>query len=125
MFGRGRRPATTTPTNPRGEVGARVHAEAVAVADPDYVTIERGRALRAIIGRGLQGGAGIVIDYDRGDPEHSFTRVVQPFHNPTTAANRIGMRDGVYLPQPESYDQGTTDEQLTAYEQATLARIAR
>lgn len=123
MFGR------RTPPPPRQSSGGggmvRVHAEPVATADPDWATIERDRSLRRIIGRGLQGGAGIVVDYDRGDPAHSFERVVQPFHDPTAAANRIGMRDGVLLTQSEVSDWGSTNETLTAYEQAQLARIAR
>jgi len=124
MFGR-RRDRDRAPVTPRGTVAGGVRTEAVLVANPDVATIGRDAALRAFIGYSNQAPAGQVVDYDRGDPEHSYTRVVVPWQDPTGSIARIGMRDGVHLAQGEVYDIATTDEELTAYQAAMLARISR
>lgn len=103
----------------------RVYPVAVATAAPDEVNERRERALRRIIGRGLQGHSGTVIGYDRGDPENSITAVMAPVHNPTAAMARIGMRDGLLLDQAVVQDQATNDPELSAYESAMFMRIAR
>lgn len=104
-----------------------VQAVAVAVAAPDTPAITRERALRYQTGRQLQGVSGTVVGYDRGDPANSITTVIpSPADGmPTHAYARLGMADGIILTQPQIYDNASNDEQLTAYEQATLARIAR
>jgi hypothetical protein len=119
MFGRNRRRPTQAQAMPT------VHPYAVPIADPDRVAIDRERAIRHEAGRALQGNAGYVVDYDRGDPEHSYTRVVQGTTGATAAIARIGMRDAIYLPTSEVYDTGSTDAELTAYQAAMLARINR
>lgn len=124
MFGRNRG-RDRAPVTPRGAIASGVRVDAVVVANPDYAAIGRERAIRAFAGYSNQAPAELVMDYDRGDPEHSYTRVVAPFNNPTDALAALGMRDGVYLAQGEVYDIGTTDEELTAYQAAMLARISR
>lgn len=124
MFGRNRTrrpsPAAAPPVLPG------LQLQTVLVATPDIGAINRERALRLATGRMLQGGAGAVIDYDRGDPAHSFTGVVRGTPDPAAAYARIGRGlDQAQLPHPEAYDLGTTSEQLTAYQSAMLQRITR
>lgn len=102
-----------------------VHVECTAVADPDVASIERERAIRSMTGELMQGHNGTVIDYDRGDPAHSFTAVVTTPIPVADAYARLGVRDAVHLANPEFYDLGSSDEQLTAYQANLFARIAR
>ena len=113
--------------NAAASVPMSTHIEAALVANPDTPAINRERALRYATGRLMQGNAGMVVDYDRGDPEHSFNRVIAHTTSPAVAYGRIG-RSGpaaAYNPNPEIYDLGTTDATLTAYQVNMLARITR
>lgn len=107
-----------------------MHLEAVLVANPDTSALNRERALRLALGRPLQGGSGSVIDYDRGDPAHSFTGYAPPGLAPRVnaaqaAIGRSPSQALATLPDAEIYDLATNDGELTAYEQTMLARIAR
>jgi hypothetical protein len=119
-----RRQRTAPPATPA--VLATVHAQLVPVADPDTSAITRERALRQRLGSMMQGhNNGTVVDYDRGDPVHSFERIVPHVNLPAQAYAQLGMRDQAIIGQPQIYDMGSTDEELTAYQAAMLARIAR
>lgn len=105
---------------------ATVHAVAVPVADPDTASIRRERGLRNQLGRMMQGHAGDVVDYDRGDPEHSYTRVLSRTDAPAGLYARVGIADAAILgPPTEIYDVASTDPELTAYQASMLARITR
>lgn len=121
-----RRARSTAPPRSTPAVLPGLHVEAVLVADVDTGAINRERALRQMTGRQMQGVAGSVIDYDRGDPAHSFMGVVAGVPSPARAYARIGRGlDQAQLANGEVYDLATTDAELTAYQQAMLARIAR
>lgn len=116
--------SSRTPRMPAGgTVG--VYAAPVATAAPDTVNINRDRAIRRMIGRGLQGHSGTVIGYDRGDPANSITAVMAPMHSPTQAIAQVGAKDQILLAQPEIYDQASNDPDLSAYEQNLFRRILR
>lgn len=105
--------------------GLTVHPQTVAVADLDHDGRAFEQAIRYQTGRQMQGMSGIVVGYDRGDPAHSEERVMPLTTLPSRAYAQLGMRDTQRLPQSEIYDTGSTDAELTAYQAAMLARIAR
>jgi hypothetical protein len=122
MFGR-RRAREQPPTQ---VVPTGVHAQAVAVADPDSLNIIRERSLRNQLGHALQGQAGTIVGYDRGDPANSTMTVVRPLAIPSTAMAHVGFSDAQRFTDPQQiYDLGTTDPTANAYQAALLARITR
>jgi hypothetical protein len=122
MFGRGQQRSSAGGAPP---VLTTVHAQPIMVADPDTFAIRRERAIRNVEGRGLQGNTGYVLDYDRGDPAHSFEQVLQGTSVPANPYANLGIAEAVILAQTEIYDQAINDAELTAYEANLLSRIAR
>lgn len=120
-----RRPRATAPT----PASSRMLAVPVAVAAVDTANIDRERALRQQIGHGLQGGAGTVVGYDRGDPTHTITGPIptgRAQRNPTTAFAAMRYRDEQRtLPQSQANELGSTDPHTNAYRDAKRARIGR
>lgn len=96
------------------------------IALPDVAAIGRQRALDHRLGAGLAGHAGTVIGYDRGDPAHSFERVVDPIRSPTAALARIGTpADATRMaPPPEVTDMASAFE-LGAYQSTMWTRGSR
>lgn len=125
MFGRRARVAAP-PQTPPGNLG--YHTEVALVGNPDVVNIDRQRALYYRVGLGLQGLAGTVIGYDRGDPAHSLTAVINnPERTPTNAYAAIGRpADALTMaPTPEFSDMASTNPQLDPYNALLWNRIAR
>jgi hypothetical protein len=121
MFGRTRAQQPPTQALPVG-----VHAQAVAVADPDATNITRERSLRNQLGHSLQGQTGTIVGYDRGDPANSITAVVRPLAIPSAAMAHVGFSDAQRFTDPSQiYDLGTNDPEMNAYQAALLARVTR
>lgn len=121
MFGRRR--AEQPPTQ---AATVAVHAQAVAVADADTVSITRERSLRNQLGHSLQGQTGTIVGYDQGDPANSITTVMRPIALPSEAMAHVGFSDTQRFTDPQQiYDLGTNDPEMNAYQAALLARVTR
>jgi hypothetical protein len=123
MFGR-RRQQITARQDPAGhEVGGLV-AVTTLEARPDTATLRRLAALNGSIGRGLAGGSGLAIGYDRGDPATTLTAAVSGIPQPTDAlAAIVGSKSLQALPTPEYADVAMTDPSLDPFQVALWRRM--
>lgn len=119
-FSSRRQARTALPPQPIG----RVHVEAAVVADPDTANIQRMRAINLNIGKGLQGYAGTVVGYDRGDPAVSLTTVMPGGNMPTAALAQVG-RIADQAPPATIQDIAMSDPSLDPYQSLLWQRISR
>lgn len=104
------------------------HRETIVVGNPDRPVLRRERALRQQIGHGLQGYSGQVRGYDRGDPAHSLTALVNAGPHPTAALAAIApakLRDAATLDPAEYSDRALTNPDLDPYMAALWNRLNR
>lgn len=95
-------------------------------ADADTATINRVLSLQGTIGRGLNGGNGDAVGYDRGDPAHSLTGWVEGAPNPTAGYAAIYAGKGnAYTTQQTIQDTALTNPDLDPYNALLLARMNR
>lgn len=93
-------------------------------AAPDTANLDRLAALQAAIGRGLNGGDGCVVGYDKGNPAYTFTGPVAATPSVARAIGSVSAGPGnVYLPTPGFSESVSTNPDLDPYNAALLARM--
>ena len=93
-------------------------------AAPDTANLNRLAALNAAIGRGLNGGNGNVVGYDKGDPAYTFNGPVAAAPSVARAIGKVAAGPGnIYLPTPGFSEAVSTNPDLDPYNAALLARM--
>jgi hypothetical protein len=122
MFGRSK--SVATPPAGTGRQLSRYAPDPGVVCLPYYPSAVRLDAITQQAARGLQGHAGLVYGYDRGDPTLSLTGPVKGIQSPTDAQARVYANPAASAKPPMTYqDTPGTDPSLDPYKSLAWSRM--